>query len=85
MNMLGLNPNEQEVIDIPNHVARQNTIYLHIIIVCIYHWSIKYLCVTVTVSTTPCVHDQGAQKTPDIDLFLLQCSWGPGNCAPKSA
>ena len=27
MNMLGLNPNEQEVIDIPNHVARQNTIY----------------------------------------------------------
>ena len=31
MNMLGLNPNEQEVIDIPNHVARQNTIYINII------------------------------------------------------
>ena len=29
MNMLGLNPNEQEVIDIPNHVARLRQFFSH--------------------------------------------------------
>ena len=45
--MLGLNPNEQEVIDIPNHVARQNDIYINIV------W---YEHVSVSLSTKIDVH-----------------------------